>query len=99
MVDKILLCESCYIHLRSLESCAICGSRFGDRICPDCERSVCSSCIVYGKNICVKCNKVKPVPSKLLKKKYKIYPTVHRVLVFCIRTLPFSLYDGSRPVS
>jgi hypothetical protein len=71
VIDKILLCESCYNHLKRLESCTICGSRFGDRICPDCERNVCSSCIVYGKNICVKCNKVKAVPSSFLKRNAK----------------------------
>jgi hypothetical protein len=56
---------------KSLVSCTICGSRFGDRICPYCERSVCSSCIVYGKNICVKCDKVKAIPPSFLRRNAK----------------------------
>lgn len=54
-----------------MQSCTICGSRFGDRICPYCERSVCSSCIVYGKNTCVKCDKSKTVPHGFLKRNAK----------------------------
>jgi len=59
------------MHAEGLVSCTICGSRFGDRICPYCERSVCSSCIIFGKNICVKCNKVKAVPPSFLKRNAK----------------------------
>jgi hypothetical protein len=53
------------------KSCTICGSRFGDRICPYCERRVCSSCIVYGKNTCVKCDKTRAAPPSFLKRNAK----------------------------
>jgi hypothetical protein len=54
-----------------LNSCTICGSRFGDRICPYCRRNVCSSCIVYGKNMCIKCSVVAKVPPSFLKRNAK----------------------------
>jgi hypothetical protein len=53
---------------KRMTSCTICGSRFGDRICPNCETNVCSSCVVYGKNTCVKCNKVTAAPPSFLRR-------------------------------
>jgi hypothetical protein len=56
---------------KTLPSCTICGSRFGDRVCPRCEKNVCSSCVVYGKNTCVKCDKTGAAPRGFLKRNAK----------------------------
>ena len=39
-----------------MSQCYICGSRFGDIECIDCNRIICSSCLVQSKGKCKNCS-------------------------------------------
>ncbi len=48
-----------YNLLDMSKDCEICGSRFGEFICPYCNKTACSSCLVEDKSRCIKCGRLK----------------------------------------
>ncbi len=50
------------------KNCEICGSRFGEFICPYCDKTVCSSCLIQDKSRCLKCGRLKKPASRFIRR-------------------------------
>ncbi len=76
------------------KSCEICGSRFGDHVCAYCTKSVCSSCLVQDKSMCIKCGRMRKPASKFLRRNFLFIMLFVAFWFFTAGVYPFPYFFG-----
>ncbi|HEX7178247.1 MAG TPA: hypothetical protein VF220_00875 [Nitrososphaeraceae archaeon] len=72
-----------------MTDCQICGTRFGNRSCTECAKSICSSCVSREGTKCIRCQSNRIVSKNFLKNNFPYIIFFIALWVFVSGFYPF----------